>query len=584
MTLFQNFLESIRGIVPQTKIVDKDGVPVTEANITDLKKSELVEHISLLEEDKVLQKSVLNNLDNFKESFSPEFFDEAETTTLTKIVAIDDAIIKARKELSNLKVRFADAIIFNNKGEILFLRRKNDSPFAPGVLGLPGGHIDPGEDTETAAKRELMEETNLEAKNCTLYGTLKTNDIEISYYSIEVEEKDLIILDASEHSNLEWKLLQDLDENDSIPGLKDKLEQMMQPYKQAVKILKKAFDQDKISEDRYLEALAKAKGPAQIGEIREWSGQKMKKEAQGWVPVKSDKGGKEEEQKKAGGKRDDKEKKPGAGKQEGEKPEKTPEQLSMYAKETDSDTLRETAEDPNAEPALQQAAAAELEGRGEKPSIKQRLKEKAKDWHKKQIEVYQSGALDAGSEDRKDLSSFLKKKKDGMITALKEEVHELKATGLGLKKFFSGNKSDITSHEAKAIKTTAIHLGIVVGSMALTGGLGHAVAGKGIALKLAGLSKGVVSHYFEHAGLTRLGHVLAFAKAEGGELSDEELDKVLGELIDNLLDYIENGNISEDEWMDIGDESQGDFAMLADQEQEEGDEDGEEKSKKEEDK
>jgi mutator protein MutT len=52
-----------------------------------------------------------------------------------------------------------DAIIEDNSGNLLFVRRKKD-PFK-GKLSLPGGKVDLGEIVEEAVKREVLEETNL---------------------------------------------------------------------------------------------------------------------------------------------------------------------------------------------------------------------------------------------------------------------------------------------------------------------------------------------------------------------------------------------------------------------------------------
>ena len=51
------------------------------------------------------------------------------------------------------------AIIRNDRGELLFTRRKNN-PCA-GSLDFPGGFVDPAERVEDAVRREVLEELNL---------------------------------------------------------------------------------------------------------------------------------------------------------------------------------------------------------------------------------------------------------------------------------------------------------------------------------------------------------------------------------------------------------------------------------------
>jgi 8-oxo-dGTP diphosphatase len=61
-----------------------------------------------------------------------------------------------------------DCVVFDERDRLLLIRRRNP-PFA-GQFALPGGFVDPGETTEDAARRELLEETGLEAHNLRLIG------------------------------------------------------------------------------------------------------------------------------------------------------------------------------------------------------------------------------------------------------------------------------------------------------------------------------------------------------------------------------------------------------------------------------
>jgi 8-oxo-dGTP diphosphatase len=61
-----------------------------------------------------------------------------------------------------------DCVVFDSSDRLLLIRRRHP-PF-DGQFALPGGFVDYGETTEAAARRELMEETGLIARDLRLVG------------------------------------------------------------------------------------------------------------------------------------------------------------------------------------------------------------------------------------------------------------------------------------------------------------------------------------------------------------------------------------------------------------------------------
>ena len=62
----------------------------------------------------------------------------------------------------------ANVIVTNAEGKLLFVRLKK-GPFA-GALCIPGGGIQPGEFSQQAAKREILEETGISINDAVAFG------------------------------------------------------------------------------------------------------------------------------------------------------------------------------------------------------------------------------------------------------------------------------------------------------------------------------------------------------------------------------------------------------------------------------
>jgi len=91
--------------------------------------------------------------------------------------------------------------------EILLIKRLNE-PFKDN-WALPGGFVDKGEDLETAAKRELFEETNIrvfQVKQIGAYGNPnrdpRSHTISVAYYS-EIDRLAVAVA-ADDAKEVQW--------------------------------------------------------------------------------------------------------------------------------------------------------------------------------------------------------------------------------------------------------------------------------------------------------------------------------------------------------------------------------------------
>jgi len=140
------------------------------------------------------------------------------------------------------------AFIFNNKGELLLTKQ----PKWGNKWVAPGGKIHYGESMETALKREVKEEVNLEIENLEFfqYFELKNNPeksnlhIVINQFTADLDKGEVIL--NSEGSEYRWRLPKEwLSEKD-----------LSESYKQAIKYYIYEFSINKSFEDKYQRALA----------------------------------------------------------------------------------------------------------------------------------------------------------------------------------------------------------------------------------------------------------------------------------------------------------------------------------------
>jgi len=192
----------------------------------------------------------------------------------------------------NGKQKYADVIVRNAKGEVLLLQRSYQDETGAGQWCLPGGHVDEGENSQQAAKRELLEETGLSVDFVRYVDTREKDNCIIDYYEVIVaeprysEETSLlaaptaIILDNEEHYRYQWVHLIDLKNYSMIFDLSTYIEDLLLKttpiaisippkledviWKQWLdsdndlehyfSIVRKAFDEDQLTPEQYIVA------------------------------------------------------------------------------------------------------------------------------------------------------------------------------------------------------------------------------------------------------------------------------------------------------------------------------------------
>jgi len=125
---------------------------------------------------------------------------------------------------------YADMIIFNEKNQILFVKRNKDDEFQAGMYALPGGHVEPAEDPKTAVIREVEEEVYITLNNECVFpcGIYDTTDVLISYFCCKIDSAQFnIILEERELQQYEWVSMDDIVLMPLILNLKDNFENVI---------------------------------------------------------------------------------------------------------------------------------------------------------------------------------------------------------------------------------------------------------------------------------------------------------------------------------------------------------------------
>jgi 8-oxo-dGTP diphosphatase len=120
-------------------------------------------------------------------------------------------------------------VIVRKDLRFLLVKRADHDDWMPGKWALPGGGIDAGEDVETALRREMMEETNLqiEALKTGCGVVRKDGDNMCAYVLAYCPDPSTLKLDENEHSEAQWVTLADVASIDCVPDLAENVQHLL---------------------------------------------------------------------------------------------------------------------------------------------------------------------------------------------------------------------------------------------------------------------------------------------------------------------------------------------------------------------
>ncbi len=135
-----------------------------------------------------------------------------------------DYILELRQYIGHRPILMIGAaiLVLDDQNRLLLMRRADN-----GCWGLPGGATEPGEVVEDAAKRETLEETNLEICEMSLFGVFSGPELYYKYPNgDEVYNVSVIYVSHNwqgevklndEHTEWKWFITSEIPEDISPP-------------------------------------------------------------------------------------------------------------------------------------------------------------------------------------------------------------------------------------------------------------------------------------------------------------------------------------------------------------------------------
>jgi 8-oxo-dGTP diphosphatase len=100
---------------------------------------------------------------------------------------------------------------FDGVDKLFLPKRATTKRFLPGVFEIPGGHVEFGEDTVAALKREIREEFGMSINVGDVIGCFtyknevkRSHSIEVVYFATFADPIERIVLNPADHSEYTW--------------------------------------------------------------------------------------------------------------------------------------------------------------------------------------------------------------------------------------------------------------------------------------------------------------------------------------------------------------------------------------------
>lgn len=207
------------------------------------------------------------------------------------------------------------------------------------------------------------------------------------------------------------------------------------------------------------------------------------------------------------------------------------------------------AEHPNSKYAKDYKAKQKKDDKNTKPAAKEPVKKSLANrikgiFHKlpkPEQEFFATGGAKPDSEPRRKIGKAIKNKSTGILQHLKKQKdewhHGMKAVSKVMR------KQSLNGTDKNALKTLGKELMVVVGTVALAGGMGHGLVS-------------AMSHMGEHllvgSALSAMDHGIVSAnfkiqaETEDGEMDED--DTIMTHMIDYVADFAQKGNIPDECW------------------------------------